>query len=276
MNQLLAVILAIFFPAMAWAQSAEMVLTPTRVVIDKDTRYATVSVKNSGDGIGRYRVELVDTNMQEDGGLKMLEGEETNPHSALTFLRASPRSITLRPGEYQMVRLLVKRPKDLADGEYRSHLKVRLAESNIDEATGQPVKLEEGISIQPRLVMVVPVFVQHGERSSTVSIDTVEAFVKGTQEYPMPFLKVDFSHEGNSSNMGDFVMYKTSGGQKTEVMRYQGIAIYREAKRRFIRIPFEKGKVPGPGQYVIEYHGQVRGGQEGELGPILASKDFSI
>ena len=43
-------------------------------------------------------------------------------HFADGMLSWSPRQITLQPGTAQVVRLMVRKPEGLAEGEYRSHL----------------------------------------------------------------------------------------------------------------------------------------------------------
>ena len=102
-----------------WAKSAEMMLVPTRIVLENSDHYATVTVKNSGDGIGRYRIELIDASMEEDGGVKLRDDGSRDPFSALDLLSISPRSMTLKPDDYQTIRILVKNPAGLAPGEYR-------------------------------------------------------------------------------------------------------------------------------------------------------------
>ena len=46
--------------------------------------------------------------------------EEERP--ALNLFRFSPRRVLLEPGKEQIIRLIVKRKKNLPDGEYQAHL----------------------------------------------------------------------------------------------------------------------------------------------------------
>ncbi len=41
------------------AHNAELLLSPTRIVLENGARYATVTVKNTGDGVGRYVIEVI-------------------------------------------------------------------------------------------------------------------------------------------------------------------------------------------------------------------------
>ncbi len=77
--------------------------------------------------------------MDENGGIKLLDPGVKSENSALDNLSIAPHVMTLKPDEYQTVRLLVKNIADLPEGEYRSHLQVRMTENDLDLATNQPV-----------------------------------------------------------------------------------------------------------------------------------------
>lgn len=261
----------LMLPSLAWAVSAELIVSPTRMVLTDRDRYATVSVKNPGDAIGRYRAEMVDTTMLADGAVKMLGKGEKDPYSALDMIRVSPRSMTLRPGEYQTVRMLIKRPADLAEGEYRSHLKVRMTETNIDEKTGKPAEVAEGISIRPKLVMVIPVIIRHGKTDFTTKITAV-TLKQATKNNPSKRVGVTLALEGNQSAIGDFVLIHKTGNAEKELTTYSGIAVYRGTPQRSIDIPLEA--FPQGGSLRVEYRGQ-NVGADGKL-PVYASHELAL
>lgn len=265
--------LGVFFllPSMAWAVSAELIVSPTRMVLTDRDRYATVSVKNPGDAIGRYRAEMVDAVMLEDGAVKMLGNGEKHDYSALNMIRVSPRSMTLRPGEYQTVRMLIKRPANLAEGEYRSHLKVRMTETNIDEKTGKPAAVEEGISIRPKLVMVIPVIIRHGKTDFATKITNV-ILKQPDKNNPHKRVGVTLTLEGNQSAIGDFVLIHKTGNAEKELTTYSGIAVYRGTPQRSIDIPLEA--LPQGGSLRVEYRGQ-NVGADGKL-PVYASHELAL
>ena len=161
----------LFGATSSWAKTAELMLVPTRIVLENGAHYATVTVKNSGDGIGRYRIELIDATMQEDGGIKLHDDGSHDQFSALDMLSISPRSMTLKPDEYQTVRILVRNADSLATGEYRSHLKVKMTENDLDADTNEPTPDATSIALKPKLVMVIPIIIRHGETSYQVTID---------------------------------------------------------------------------------------------------------
>ncbi|HVY12528.1 MAG TPA: fimbria/pilus periplasmic chaperone [Alphaproteobacteria bacterium] len=244
-------------------------LAPTRIVLEGAERYATVTVKNSGDGTGRYRIDLVDTTMKEDGSIQIKEEGQKDTFSALDILSISPRSMTLKPDEFQTVRILVRNPEGLQDGEYRSHLKVKMVENDIDDKTGEPAKESATIALKPKLVMVVPVIVRHGQTSSHVSISGA-GILPGAGP---PQLKLTFAMDGNRSVIGDIkVVHVGAGGEET-VKSFPGVAIYRGVAKRDLVMPLDvpAGKSISGGKLVITYSAQEKDG-----GQVMAQKEITM
>src|ERR1700744_360995 len=108
--------LCLLLPHASWANRAEVLLLPTRVVMENGDRFTTVVVKNTGNATGNFTVSLIDMEMKEDGLVEPLADGKTDPLSAIPYLRIAPRSITLKPGETQNVRLMVRKPESLPAG----------------------------------------------------------------------------------------------------------------------------------------------------------------
>lgn len=225
----------------AKAADAQLLMLPTRIELEGNQRYASITVKNSGDAPGRYRVTLVDTIMQENGAVTILPEEETAPYSAREMIRISPRSLLLEPGEHQNVRMLVKRSKDLEPGEYRTHLSVKLTDSNVGGEEVKPQPSQTAVSMKPKLVMVIPIIVRHGD-NLTYRVSIAEAKLKAPNEKQKhPVLDLALAWEGNRSIIGDFeVTHVTSGGKKEVIKQYPGVAVYRNTPLRWISVPLDE------------------------------------
>lgn len=246
----------ILLSAAADAKDAQMLLSPTRVVLEGKERYATVTVKNPGGASGRYRAKLVDTIMLENGAVKTLEEDETGTHSAKSMLRLSPRSMTLRPGENQSIRILVRKPKNLEAGEYRSHLSVKLVEANVEARQAEAAGAQAPqIAIRPKLVMVIPVIVRHGEIQTTVTIPEASLNTSSKQ----PTVDLTLAWEGNGSTIGDMrITHVDSSGKETLLKQHPGVAIYRDTPRRKLSLPLDvpAGTSLKSGKLVIHYNSQ--------------------
>lgn len=231
--QLTCLILAFFLsiPSVNAGQ-AGIVLLPTRIVLGPKERNITVMVKNNGNATGEYRVELVDMIMPESGTLKELPSGDA--YSAKPMLRISPRQMVLKPEESQNIRILVRKPRNLEDGEYRTHLRIKLVEDNVDAVEASDMQHDNlMIQVKPRFSLVIPVIFRHGKTTAHVALQHLALENKST-----PLLHMVLVRSGNSSVIGDVdVEYKTPAGKLLRLQYFSGVAVYRPTPRRQVAIP---------------------------------------
>lgn len=224
--------------------AAQLMVSPTRVVFDGRERTKQVNLINAGTDTGRYRISFVQKKMSESGKLENVEpGTEGNYSDSM--VRFSPRQVTLPPGKSQVVRLMLRKPRDLAEGEYRSHM---LFQSLPDpEATSIKALSgnEKGLKINliPVVGITIPVIVQHGKLSATASLSNFE-LNPGNAVKPEPILSMTLNREGTNSVYGDFqVSFTAKGGTAVVVGQVNGVAIYTPNLKR----QFEMALRPPPG-----------------------------
>ncbi len=235
----LALATAVSGSQIAYARNAGLLLSPTRLVFGNGQRYATVTVRNNGDGVGRYVIEMVDATMAENGGIKILDQGVQQPNSALDLVSISPHSITLKPDDYQTIRILVKNKPDLPDGEYRSHLQVRMTQADISNDDITPDPQQTVIVPRALLTTVIPVIIRKGETHFALTIDDAKLAVAAGQ----PQIDLVMSFSGNCSVIGDVkVSHTAPNGTVTQLAFYRGIAIYRDVKKRTQPVPLEVPK----------------------------------
>lgn len=262
----------LFVPNYAGARNADILLTPTRIILEGGNRFATVNIRNNGDGVGRYNIGLVDTLMNEDGGIKVRDDGSRDQFSALDMLSISPRNLTLKPDEDQTVRILVKAKNDLPDGEYRSHLQVKITETDLDLATGKPANDGASVSLKPLLRTVIPVIIRKGSTNYDVKIEDAQLVIGGGEGKQVPEVKVMFSFSGNRSVLGDLkVTHISPEGKETQLVFFRGIAIYRGVERRaqIVSLNVPDGVNIRQGMLRVAYMSQ-----ENEGSHVLATKDL--
>jgi len=78
------------------------------------------------------------------------------------MVQFSPKRATLAPQEWQTVRVMVRKPKDLPEGEYRAQLKVSPVPG---EKTPNPQGNSENIAINIDIVfhVSIPIIIRHGK-----------------------------------------------------------------------------------------------------------------
>jgi P pilus assembly chaperone PapD len=214
--------------AAAGQACANLMLFPTRIVFDKNQRAAMVQLINNGTETATYRISLVNQRMSEAGELGVIDAPAPGELFADKLLQYSPRQVTLEPGVAQTVRIVVRKPADLADGEYRSHLKfdrvlAASGGSNVEEAGKDAADI--GVSIQIALGASMPVIVRHGAAAASVALSQLA--LESPPGAQATMLALQFSRSGNASVYGDLVVsFTPRGGVEREVGKVGGIAVY--------------------------------------------------
>ena len=224
------------------AARADLMLFPTRIVFDKNQRAAQVELINRGRAPETYRISVVNRRMTEDGEIKSADSAEAGEQFADAMLRYSPRQVTIAPGSSQTVRMLLRKPADLANGEYRSHLQFdRVAdatpESSVEGAPdGDAGKV--GVVITALVGASIPVIVRHGETEAHASLTQVA--LQPAAGDAGPSLAFQIQREGNRSVYGDLaVTFTPRGGAPVEVARAGGVAVYVPNPLRRARLPLQ-------------------------------------
>jgi hypothetical protein len=168
--------------------------------------------------------------MSETGDFQPADKEAEGEHFADSMLVHSPRQVVLAPGAAQLVRVLVRKPADLASGEYRSHLIFdRIASPTAANSVSKDAALpagEVGIQLTALVGVSIPVIVRHGETSATVRISDM-ALLAGATSDDGPMLSLALERSGNRSVYGDLVVsFTPEGGKEAVVGKASGVAVY--------------------------------------------------
>ena len=225
-------------------------LFPKRVVIDDRARIASVGLYNRATAAGEYEITISDMVMQRDGHLVDIATIEdpaarAQVHTASSFLRWSPRHVTLPGSEAQMVRIMARVAPDLPPGEYRSHFTVVSVPpdtgggTSIDEATGAQTGNGIGVRIVPRFGISIPVIVRVGETTLTAGLkDIALARPPGGT----PTLSLTITREGTRSAFGDILV--TAPGSKKPLAEVKGIGVYTEIPERAVQVVLDPATDP--------------------------------
>jgi P pilus assembly chaperone PapD len=233
-------LLASLLLALALPAHADLMLHPTRIVFEKNQRAAQIELINNGSKPATYRISLVNRRMTEAGQFEAADNAAPDEHFADAMLRFSPRQVTLEPGTAQTVRVMLRKPAELANGEYRSHLQFdRLpdAEGNASIENGGKGADGKGIGVVLTTLIgaSVPVIVRHGATSANVSLGGLALKKDETQRL---LLALQFEREGSSSVYGDLdVTFTPHGGKPQTLTQVVGIAVYTPNRVRQAALP---------------------------------------
>ncbi len=221
----LAAVVSLTSAVPSMAQGAgDLVVSPTRVVLEGRTRSAQLGLVNKGSTTATYRITVVNMHMDENGAMKEVAKPVDGQQFADNLFRYSPRQVTLEPGASQAIRLLLRKPKDLADGEYRSHMMMRA----VPDLSGQSVE-NTGNGATVRLIPVfgiaVPIIVRHGKVEYSMSLSDL-AFVPATEQEQLPKVRFKLNRTGNRSSYGDLTATLSVGGKEYVVSQIFRLAVY--------------------------------------------------
>lgn len=222
---------------------ANLLITPTRVVFEDRMRTAQVTLMNNGTEAGNFRISFINQNMTDEGDFEPVE-EGTPGKFSNSMVKYSPRQITLPAGQSQVVRLMLRKPRDLEDGEYRSHMLFQsLPKANKSSLESFSQKETDNITVEiiPIVGISIPVIVRSGKINAEVTLSDAK-YIAANATNPKSRISVDIHRTGNSSVYGDFrVTYTPKNGLPTVVGISNGLAVYTPNTVRHYEIPLTAG-----------------------------------
>ncbi len=230
------------WPACANA-SGSLVVAPTRVVLHEGERSAEVQLVNRGTTPATYSVAFIHLSMSESGALTASEPDAASGRWADELLRFSPRRVTLGPGEAQTVRILARRPADLAKGEYRSHLVFRADPGAGADPTESPTEGGAAVQLRTVLGLSIPVFVRHHTDPPSLAISAVDV----AREVAVPTLRFALLRAGSRSVYGDLIVERASSrpGAEAPLAALRGVAVYAPGELRRVAVDLPVDLPPG-------------------------------
>ncbi len=250
-----------------------LLITPRRVVFEGNKSSQEINLANTGQDSATYSVSFVQYRMTENGSFEQIEEPDPGQLFASKMIRYFPRSVTLAPGEAQMVRMQLRRSGNTQPGEYRSHMYFRAVPK--ESALGLEDQLEDttaiGIRLTPIFGITIPVIVRTGDPEVALSINTLS--VENAND-STTLLNLVFNREGGKSVYGDLTVdYKPGSGASIQVGLVRGIAVYTpNISRKFQMelnkpedIDFSKGKL------IVRYTNA-----EGDAENLLAEKELLL
>ena len=218
--------------------AAQLMISPTRIVFEGSERTKQVNLINNGADTGRYRISFVRRKMLDSGQIEAVEENEPGMYSD-EMVRFSPRQVTLPPGQSQTVRLMLRKKRDLEDGEYRSHLMFQAlpdASTSDIEDLASTESNKVSIKLIPVVGITIPVIVKQGKLSASASLSDFEIKQSNTVKGGSS-LSLKINRTGNESLYGDIRVYFTpKQGQSVLIGQANGVAVYLPLEKRAFEV----------------------------------------
>lgn len=241
-----AMALTVFLLCLSTKVHAESVLQvlPTRVLMSEAVRSTTVTLVNRGDEDGTYRLFFRNLRMDDNGTMEEITEDDSaaNEKFADKMLRFSPRRVTVPARSKQTVRIVLRKPPGLEDGEYRSHLVFRKLKDQKSVLEKQASENQIAFSLRAVVEVTIPVIVRQGELSASMSIANArfDTLASGARN-------IDFTLEraGSRSIYGNVDLWEVStNGARRNLGSARGLAVYVPNERRSFSIELDNVSKP--------------------------------
>lgn len=219
----------------SWQASASLLINPTRVSLAHGERSTEVTLINTSKATTTYRLEWSEKRAKQGGGYADLTTQQAGDFpTASKMIRFSPRQVTLAPNERQTIRLAVRRPSDLADGEYRSHLLFRALPPSRNPDSPLPAQAA-ATAINIVLNFAIPVVVRQGKMD--YSVDTTGAHITYNPGNQQGQVVVDLARSGKHSMVGDLEAYWTpNGGSERLIAKSAEYSFWPELRKNSVEL----------------------------------------
>jgi hypothetical protein len=240
-HRLVGIRLAIFLCCLLSCGLAEASLQvfPLRVVLSDKERTAQLTLRHTGDQPKSYRISTVFYRMDENGAMTRIpEIDQIKPgeRPALGFFRYSPRQVKLTPQVEQTVRLVLRQPAGLEEGDYRAHIYFEESDDVVtDVATTENDKAT--FVLKARVAVAVPVVVRVGQPKSKVTLGQPKISRDADGKQVLVF---DLAQEGKAFAYGDFVakVPAKDGAPERSIGLMLGVSSY--LPKREVRFPLKE------------------------------------
>ncbi len=235
---------ALFVLLFAANISAGVLVAPTVVFLSETNRTGRITLQNPTDVPQEVNIffsfGLPVSDSLGNVSVILQDSVTGDPKSAMDWVKAFPRTVVLPPGGNQTVRLVIKPPDDLPDGEYWARIVVRS-----QDARGTVPRADDntGISTQLNMVIQTAIMLKYrtGELISNLELTSAGARLDGNIVQVM----LDMVCRGNVSYMG-ILHSRVLDKNNNEIGRGKiNLAVYRNLRRRIdLPITIENSNPP--------------------------------
>jgi P pilus assembly chaperone PapD len=221
------------FAGSAHGGVGDLLVAPTRVVLESG-RGTEVILNNVGSDTATYRISLELRRMAPDGDFVQIDPAKANEaeKKALAMISFAPRKVVLAPNQPQSIRIGIRPPEGLTDGEYRAHMLFRAIPAS-KPVTAPQDNQSLSIALTPIYGITIPIVVRRGKLEAAAALSDV----KLVTEDGKPAISVAISRTGNRSTYGNIRVFKP--GVSKPVYEIKGISVYTEINQRRLTLPIE-------------------------------------
>lgn len=248
MKKTISIFLLSFMSIITFSNSvqARIDIVPRKIIIENRERSGDLTILNLTNEVSTFRMDIVSFRQNENGIYEELEAPLNPAFDPASIVRFSPRQFTLKGGGRQKVRLSIRKPANLPDGEYRFHIKaLRLAQPDPN--------LPNGVYLHANIGVTIPVVVRNGDTSVQARISDVKLVGPSKTEKNRPELHLQINRQGTESAIGTLaVFWKPQGSSERKIGNIGNMNVFTDVDKRFVQIPLTEMPY-GKGTITVRY-----------------------
>jgi len=269
------VLLLLIESTSAFSQGGALMVNPKRIIFEGPKRNDVVTLYNDGNDTTSYAISFKHYEMQQNGEFKDIDSIKTTELFCDSMVRYFPREVTLSPHTAQTVRMQLLKPKDMAPGEYRSHLYFRgIERAKAIEAPKNDTNKAITLQLKAVFGLAVPIIVRIGTTPAQVTLSNMMLTPPDSGKGAL--LTFDINRSGNESSYGEFIaIYSDAANTKgVEIGSVKGVGVYVPLPMRRFQMHVKLPAVTSlsTGKVHLEYLTMTGGAKE----TVLTSADMPM
>ncbi len=233
---------------------ARIDILPQKILIENRERNSELTILNLMDTEGIFRIELVSFKQDENGVYRELENPLDPNFNPAEIVRISPRQFTIEARGRQKVRLSLRKPPNLPEGEYRFHIKAMRFLQN------EQRKLEsDAVSISANIGVTIPAVVRHGKLLGEAEIKNIRIVDAANTKKNQPEMHLEIERLGTASTLGVLEIFWENNGQSEKIGRIKNMNLFTDINTRNVQIPLSK-MPKGKGVFHVRYKDDFKKG----------------
>jgi len=230
---------------------ARIDILPRKIVMESRDRSAEITVMNLFDEPSMMRVTVIHYRQNEDGTYTRLEKPLSDVFDPDTVARFSPRQFILSPGGRQKIRLSLRKPADLQEGEYRFH--VLVTRYDVENENAQAVNSGANIQLKMNMGVAIPIVVRQGNLDVSARMEDIRIIPASEADSGRPQLGVTILRDGSAGSIGELQAFWTPKGAKSRLVgEITNMNVFPEIRRREVVMPLRELPL-GAGQLRLIY-----------------------
>lgn len=219
---------------------ADLMIMPVRVVFKDRDRMKSITLANTSEKEAIFRFSFYHQKQNENGSYTNLP-EAPGPYDLSKMLIFSPRQVDLPARGKQAVRLSVRRPENIPDGEYRTHMRMQRLSGNAESSgRGGPA-----VGVAINVGFSIPVMLRKGTYDSTAKISNFK-FIPSPDGAKPAKVRFDLNRTGKYSTLGRVLIFWTPvGGKEQQVGIRNSVNIFPEINVRHMDIDLQDAGISG-------------------------------